>query len=68
MSNHISKDMKELLRKLVRNGFRVEHSGNCVKISPPKGVDAMMYTAHFGEKGYHPVRRYVKNVCKITLQ
>lgn len=68
MSAHVSKNMKELLRKLVQNGFCVEYTGKCVKISPPPGVEAAMYMAHFGEKGYHPVRRYVKNVCKITLQ
>ena len=68
MSNHVSKNMKELLQKMVRNGFGVEYTGKCVKISPPTGIVASMYTAHFGEKGFHPVRRYVKNVCKIILK
>lgn len=67
MSNHISKNMKDLLKKMIRNGFTVEYTGKCVKISPPSGIKVVMYIAHIGEKGFHPVRRYVKNVCKVNL-
>lgn len=68
MCNHISKNMKDFLKKLVHYGFVVEYNGKCVKILPPATLKVSMYIAHFSDKGYHPVRRYVKNVCNINIE
>lgn len=65
--SHVSKNMKDLLKVIEEKGFRIEYTKKCVKITPPKHIKAQMYNAHYGEKGYHPVRRYVKNACKVDL-
>jgi hypothetical protein len=67
MSSHVSKELKKLLNILEDKGFRIEITKKCVKIIPPVNIKAEMYIAHYGEKGYHPVRRYIKNACAITI-
>lgn len=68
MSSHVSKNLKSLLKSMERKGFRIEFTKKCVKIIPPSDIKVEMYIAHYGEKGYHPVRRYVKNVCKMDIR
>lgn len=68
MSSHVSKSMKKLLDKLRKLKFNIVEEGHVVKITPPKDIIAPMYIAHYGEKGYHPVRRYIKNKCKIHIK
>lgn len=67
MSTHVSKNMKNLLEKLRKFGFSIQINGNCVKVVPPENMKIPMYIAHYGEKGYHPVRRYVKNKCGLSV-
>lgn len=65
--SHVSKNLKFLLKSLEKNGFTIEFTKKCVKIIPPKEIKVEIYIAHYGEKGYHPVRRYIKNVCKMNI-
>lgn len=65
--SHVSKNLKMLLKSLEESGFRIEFTKKCVKIIPPVYMKAEMYIAHYGERGYHPIRRYIKNICKIDV-
>ncbi len=67
-SSHISKNMRKLLDELKRRGFQIIREGNCIRIIPPSSIKIPMYIAHYGEKGYHPVRRYVKNQCGMEIK
>lgn len=66
--SHVSKNLKNLLKSLENSGFNIEITKKCVKITPPKTINVGIYIAHYGEKGYHPVRRYIKNVCKLDIR
>lgn len=67
MSSHCSKNLNKLLKSIESIGFRIEVKAHRVKITPPKSIKAEVYITHYGEKGYHPVRRYIKNVCNIDV-
>ena len=68
MSSHSSKNLKPLLKTLEKNGFIIEFTKKCIKIIPPKEIKAEIYITHYCDKGYHPVRRYIKNMCKIDIK
>ena len=63
---HKCKELDAMLDMLPRLGFRLEFGGNCVKIYPPNKSKSS-YTAHYGERAFHPVRRYLKNTCGVGI-
>lgn len=65
--SHVSTDLKNLLVLLENKGFDLKYTKRCIKIIPPNDIKVDMYTVHYGEKAYHPVRRYVKNICKLEI-
>ncbi len=65
--SHICNNLKTFLKKLEKNGFKIVLTKKCVKIIPPN-KNIKMYISHFGSGGYHPVRRYVKNMCKMDIK
>lgn len=64
--SHKCKEMERMICELAARGFRVEKSGNCVKLFPPDKTLPML-NVHLGERGLHPLRRCIKNVWKINL-
>jgi hypothetical protein len=65
--SHISKNFNQIINTARSNGFAIEITKKGVKIIPPADKDWPIYIAHIGEKGYHPVRRYLKNVCGLEI-
>jgi hypothetical protein len=68
MANHTCKELTSLLSNAEKAGFQViwKKSGSFHLIPPQKGIP--FFIGHFAERGYHPVRRYIKNVAKINLE
>lgn len=64
-TQHDTKKLMDLFQKLKKIGFDINTTKKCVKIIPPKNIKAKMYIAHPCDKGFHPVRRYLKNECLI---
>ena len=63
---HRSKEFDSLLGELIKRDFRVEKSTHGIKIySPDKSIAPR--ATHPDEKAIHPLRRWIKNVCKINL-
>lgn len=63
---HSSKELIDLLKKAQTFGCRVEDCGNSVRIYPiNKSIQP--YIAHKGERAFHPVRRYLKNICGFVV-
>lgn len=55
-----------MIAEVQKKGFRVVLRGSGLTIFPPeKNLPA--YTAHYGERAFHPVRRWLKNVCGVTV-
>lgn len=63
---HRSKAFDEILERVRQAGLRYEDLGNKVKIFP-NDKSLPMYVAHRSERAVHPVRRYLKNVCKLDI-
>lgn len=66
MASHICKELDVLFKKIEQAGFKLERGNNKLKIYPPD-KSLPIYICHEGERALHPVRRYLKNVCKINL-
>jgi hypothetical protein len=71
--SHSSKGFDEIIKISKELGCEVnDGGGNVVKITPPRHVTQNLpvslrqYTAHRGEQGIHPLRRYLKNYCKFN--
>lgn len=61
MARHKCKELTDLLADMQKDGFRVEFRGGTeYAIYAPNGKD--MRYCHFGERGFHPVRRWYKAV------
>lgn len=68
MSNsHICRDLDRLFKVMREGGFNIIIGKKCVKIIPPPKTGQTPYISHYGPRGFHPIRRYVKNQCKINL-
>lgn len=63
---HKCKELDTMLNKILKHGFKCEYSGVAIKIYPPDKTK-QMYIGHMGEKAFHPVRRYLKNICGIAV-
>ncbi len=59
MSHSKCKALDNLLKEIIKKGFIVTVNGNNIRIVPPV-KNKEMYLAHYSHKGYHPIRRYVK--------
>jgi hypothetical protein len=57
--------MNELLDLLKERGFKTQPIKKGVKVIPPSTMNIYSYIAHYGEKGYHPLRRYLKLVSNL---
>ncbi len=68
MSAHTMKDLTKFLNKLEKIGFTIQYTKKTIKIFPPKKLNVEMYITHYTDKGYHPVRRYVQNICKLNVE
>ena len=66
MANHSCKELDRLLEKAIEAGFTIKKEGIFLKIYPPD-KKIPFYSGHHGERGFHPIRRYFKNVCKVKL-
>lgn len=52
------KDIKKILDRLQRKGFRIEHgAGSRAKIYPPDR-SLPFYSMHIGDEAIHPLRRF----------
>lgn len=61
-SGHSSKALMNLLKEIQAHpSIREVVVGKNIKIYP-NNKDFPLYTAHFGEEAYHPVRRYFDKV------
>jgi len=58
---HKCKDFDRALKIAKKNGFKVNHKGERILITPPDPSQPV-YNAHNGGKSYHPVRRYLKSM------
>jgi hypothetical protein len=56
---HTSKEFRKKIEEAKSLGFRIEEKGNTIKLYPPDPTYPF-YTAHMGERGIHPIRRYLK--------
>jgi hypothetical protein len=64
---HNSKEFWEIIDKAKKAVCTVVSSkSGSVKVYPPN-KDLPFYTCHAGERGIHPLRRYLKNTCKISV-
>jgi len=62
------KDVPEILKALERNNFRLKYTGaSTVKIYPPN-TSQPFYSFHIGERGLHPLRRFVKRNWNLDLE
>lgn len=60
------KNIKEVLRALEKQGFRIEYGqGSLIKIYPKTG---QFYSCHLGEKALHPLRRFAKKNWNVDLR
>jgi len=60
---HNCKEMNKLLRKATQLGCRIEMTKKgAVKVFPPIHLNLGFRTVHVGERGLHPLRRYVRDV------
>jgi hypothetical protein len=72
---HSSPSFDNLIKKLDSLGFEIKISDKGVyRISPPEHIkktlptNLQIYNAHKGDKGFHPVRRWAENYCKVDLK
>ena len=58
------KNLNDLLNALRKAKFRMEEKRKGTMIYPPEGVNADPYMLHKsgGDRAFHPLRRYVKNL------
>lgn len=65
---HKCKELDNLLADIVKQGFRVEYVGSISFRIYPQDKTKAPYFGHMGERGFHPVRRYLKNNFGIGTQ
>ena len=60
---HNCKEMKSLLAEAEKLGCRIEvKRSGVIKVLPPQHLHMGFRTVHMGERGLHPLRRFVRNV------
>ena len=61
--------LKKLLKQLKEYNFEFVYKGSqIVKIVPPASIKADFYCIHVGQKGYHPIRRYIQKECGLDIE
>jgi len=69
MSHSNCTKLNKLLKQLKDYDFEFVYKGkSIVKIIPPSYMNANFYCMHMGEKGYHPIRRYLQKECGINIE
>ena len=63
---HLSKDFNTLIDKVRALNYRIVRNGVTYKIYPTDKT-LPLFTAHFSDRGVHPLRRYLKNTCKVNF-
>lgn len=65
---HLSKELFELVERAEREfDCRIERNGATLKVFPPKHVTSQFYTCHVTPTALHPLRRFLKNICKFAI-
>lgn len=67
MANHLCKELERLFDLARNNGCRIVVKNDKYQIFPPITIQAKPYLVHYGERAFHPVRRFLKNTCKIPV-
>jgi hypothetical protein len=63
---HSSKGFWEIVNKAKESGCIITEKSGTIKVVP-LNKSLPIYTCHAGERGLHPLRRYLKNTCKLAV-
>lgn len=63
---HCSHGFAEMVEKAQQLGCTIIDKGNTLIVRPPN-KELGQYTCHKGERGLHPLRRFLENTCKFDL-
>jgi len=62
---HVSKEFWTILEKAT-TVCRIERNGGTIKLFPFDKTKKL-FVAHESERGYHPMRRYLKNTLGVSI-
>lgn len=61
------KNIKQILRHLEKNGFRIEHGNGSIAKIYPLDNSLPFYSCHLGERAIHPMKRFAKKHWQMDL-
>jgi hypothetical protein len=68
MANHKCKELDKLLEMAEGQGCSIVTKNGKLQVFPPKHIKASPYLVHYGERAFHPVRRFLKNICQLRFK
>lgn len=64
---HQCKEFWDLVELAKKHGCKVQETSKSVIKVMPANKSLPFYSCHAGERGIHPLRRFLKNTCKFPI-